>query len=53
MLVALAAILAFVWVVAFFAYHVTFVAIHTLAFGAVAAVLVHFIRVRRVRPRAL
>jgi hypothetical protein len=53
MLIALAAILAFVWVVAFFAYHVTFVAIHTLAFAAAVAVLVHFIRVRRVRPRAL
>jgi len=54
MLIALAAILAFVWVVAFFAYHVTFVAIHTLAFAAAVAVLVHFIRVRRrVRLRTL
>jgi hypothetical protein len=53
MLVALAAMLAFLWVVAFFAYHVTFVAVHTLVFGAAAALLVHFIRVRRVRPRAL
>jgi hypothetical protein len=49
MLIALAAVLAFVWVMAFFVYHVTFVAIHTLAFGAAVALLVHFIQVRRVR----
>ena len=49
MFIALAAVLAFVWVLAFLVYHVTFVAIHTLVFGAAVAVLVHFIQVRRVR----
>jgi hypothetical protein len=49
MLIALAAVLAFVWVMAFVVYDVTFVAIHTLVFGAAVAVLVHFIQVRRLR----
>lgn len=54
MLIALAAVLAVVWLLAFFVLHVTFVAIHTLAFAAVVVVLVHFIRIHRmgrIRPR--
>lgn len=46
MLIALAAVLAMGWMLAFFVLHVTTIAIHTLAFGAVLGVLVHFIRVR-------
>lgn len=48
MLIALAAVLAVLWTLAFLVFHVTFAAIHTLAFGAAVAVLVHFIRVHRV-----
>jgi hypothetical protein len=46
MLIALAAVLAVGWILAFFVLHVTTLAIHTLAFGAALGVLVHFIRVR-------
>lgn len=48
MLIALAAALAVIWILAFFVFHLTSAAIHTLAFGAAVAVLVHFIRVHRV-----
>jgi hypothetical protein len=47
MLIALAAVLAVGWILAFFVLHVTTIAIHTLAFGAALGVLVHFIRARR------
>jgi hypothetical protein len=47
MLLALAAVLAVGWILAFFVLDVTSIAIHTLAFGAVLGLLVHFIRVRR------
>jgi hypothetical protein len=49
MLIALAAVLAVGWILAFFVLHVTTIAIHTLAFGAVLGLLVHFIRVRHHR----
>jgi hypothetical protein len=48
MLIALAFALAVLWILAFFVFHVSFAAIHTLAFGAAVAVLVHFIRIHRV-----
>jgi len=54
MLIALAAFLALGWILAVFVLHVTTIAIHTLVFGAVVSVLVHFIHVRQVGrpPRA-
>ena len=48
MLIALAAAFLVIWILAFLVFHVTFGAIHTLAFGAAVAVLVHFIRIHRV-----
>jgi uncharacterized MnhB-related membrane protein len=48
MLIALAAVLAVIWILAFLVLHVTFVAIQTLILGAAAAVLLHFIRIHRV-----
>jgi len=54
MLIALAALLTMGWILAFFALHVTTLAIHTLLFGAGVSVLVHFIHARQVGrlPRA-
>lgn len=51
MLLALAAILAFVWVMSFLVFHVSQVAVHVLLFAAALVALVHFIRVRRVHHR--
>jgi hypothetical protein len=53
MLLALGAILAVAWILAFLVLHVTTIAIHTLAFGAVLSVAVRFIHVRhrRVVPK--
>jgi len=47
MLIALAAVLAMGWILAFFVLDVTTIAVHTLAFGAVLSALVHFIQIRR------
>jgi hypothetical protein len=47
MLLALAFLLAFVWVMLFFAYQVTGAAVHVLILAAAVAAMVHFIRVRR------
>lgn len=49
MLLALSAIFAIGWILAFLVKHVTTPAIHVLALLAVASALVHFVRVRRVR----
>ena len=47
MLIALAALLAIGWILAFFVLNVTTIAIHTLVFGAGVCLLVHFIRIRQ------
>ena len=52
MLLALAAILAFLWVISFLILHVSQAAVHVLLFAAALSALVHFIRVRRVHHRA-
>jgi|HubBroStandDraft_5_1064220.scaffolds.fasta_scaffold26488_2 hypothetical protein len=49
MLLALAAVFAIGWILAFLVEHVTTTSIHVLALGAVVSTLVHFVRVRRVR----
>jgi len=49
MLLALAAVLAIGWILAFFVLHVSTIAIHVLALGAVLCAVVHFIHVRRVQ----
>jgi hypothetical protein len=51
MLLALAAVLGIGWILAFLVLHVTTIAIHALAFGAVLSAVVHFIHVRRVHHR--
>lgn len=47
MLLALAAILAMLWIISFLILHVSQIAVHVLVVGAALSVLVHFIRVRR------
>ena len=49
MLLALAAILAMGWILAFLMAHVTTPSIHVLALAAVVSALVHFVRARRLR----
>jgi hypothetical protein len=51
MLLALAAVLAIGWFLAFFVLHVSAIAIHVLALGAVLCAVVQFIHVRRVHHR--
>lgn len=51
MLLALAAILAILWIVSFLILHVSQIAIHVLIFGAALCAFVHLIRVRRVHHR--
>ncbi len=51
MLLALAAVLAIGWFLAFFVLHVSAIAIHVLALGAVLCAVVQFIHVRRVQHR--
>jgi hypothetical protein len=51
MLLALAAILAVLWIVSFLILHVSQVVVHVLLFGAAVCALLHFIRVRRVHHR--
>ncbi len=51
MLLALAAVLAIGWILAFFVLHVSAIAIHVVALGAVLCAIVHFIQVRQVHRR--
>ena len=51
MLLALAVLLGFIWVISFVVYHVTTAAIHVLVLAAVVSAIVHFIRVRRLGHR--
>ncbi len=51
MLLALAVLFAFIWVVAFLVSGVTGTAIHVLLLAAAVSVVVHFIRVRRIGRR--
>jgi hypothetical protein len=51
MLLALAVLFAFIWVMAFLVYSVTGAAIHVLLLAAAVSAVVHFIRVRRVGRR--
>jgi hypothetical protein len=46
MLLALAVVLGFGWILAFFVLHVTALAIHVLALGAVLCAVLQFIHVR-------
>ena len=48
MLLALAVLLGFIWVMTFAVYGVSSVAIHVLVLAAAVSAIVHFIRVRRV-----
>jgi len=48
MLLALAVLLGFIWVMTFAVYGVSSVAVHVLVLAAVVSAIVHFIRVRRV-----
>jgi hypothetical protein len=48
MLLAAAAVLAFLWIISFFVLHFSDLAVHVLLFGAALSAFVHFIRVRRV-----
>jgi hypothetical protein len=48
MLLALAAILAMLWIISFLILHVSQIVVHVLIIGAALSALVHFIRVRRV-----
>jgi hypothetical protein len=55
MLLAIAFLLGFIWVISFLVYNVASVAIHVLVLAAIVSAIVHFIRVRRLgrsRPRA-
>jgi len=47
MLLALAAVLAALWIISFVILHVSQAVVHVLIFGAALSTLVHFIRVRR------
>lgn len=47
MLLALAVLLGFIWVMTFVVYGVSSVAIHVLVLAAAVSAIVHFIRVRR------
>jgi hypothetical protein len=47
MLLALAVLLGFIWVMTFAVYGVSSVAIHVLVLAAAVSAIVHFIRVRR------
>ena len=51
MLLALAAVLGIGWILAFFVLHVTNIAIHVLALGAVLCAVVQFINVRHTHHR--
>ncbi len=51
MLLALAAVLAALWVISFLILHVSQAVVHVLIFGAALSTLVHFIRVRRTHHR--
>jgi hypothetical protein len=51
MLLALAAVLGIGWILAFFVLHVTTIAIHVLALGAVLCAVVQFINVRHTHHR--
>jgi hypothetical protein len=51
MLLALAAVLGIGWILAFFVLHVTNIAIHVLALGAVLCAVLQFINVRHTHHR--
>src|ERR1700722_6055243 len=51
MLLALAAVLGIGWILAFFVLHVTNIAIHVLALGAVLCAVLQFINVRHAHHR--
>lgn len=48
MLAAIAAVLVILWLLGFLAFHVTAFAIHILLIAAVIAIVLHFLRGRRV-----